>query len=400
MSRIEELIEELCPDGVLYKPLEECTLSIAKIKWKETNDSFQYVDLSSVDRDEKVITETTIIDKSTAPSRAQQVIHKDDVLFGTTRPLLRRFCSVTEEHDGQIASTGYCVLRANTELVLPRWIYHIVGSNDFYAYIEPLQVEGSYPSISDKNVKKYKIPVPPLDVQREIVRVLDHFTLLSAELSAELKARKQQYEYYKGKLLRFGEEVPCRKLRDIASFRNGKGHERDIVADGEYIVVNSKYISTDGAVKKYSNKQICPLYKNDILMVMSDLPNGRALAKCMQVDKNDKYTLNQRIGAFAIKTSDISTRFLLHVLNRNNQLLKYDNGVDQTNLRKDDILDIFIPVPSIEEQERIVTSLDTFNIICNDFAIGLPAEIEARQKQYEYYRDSLLNFREYRHEEY
>lgn len=127
-------------------------------------------------------------------------------------------------------------------------------------------------------------------------------------------------------------------LNELVDFRNGKGHEKNVVQDGEYIVVNSKFISTDGEVKKFSDSQICPVYKNDILMVMSDLPNGRALAKCFLVEEDNKYTLNQRIGAFKVKREDIiNTRYLFYCLNRNFQLLKFDNGVDQTNLRKDDI---------------------------------------------------------------
>ena len=95
-----------------------------------------------------------------------------------------------------------------------------------------------------------------------------------------------------------------------------------------------------------------------------------------------------------MKSNDIITKFLFYALNRNSQLLRYDNGVDQTNLRKDDILNIHIPVPPIEEQQRIVAILDRFDALCNDISEGLPAEIEARQKQYEYYRDKLLTFKE------
>lgn len=167
------------------------------------------------------------------------------------------------------------------------------------------------------------------------------------------------------------------------------------MADGKYIVVNSKFISTDGQVKKYSNEQICPLYVNDVLMVMSDLPSGRALAKCYLVDEDDKYTLNQRIGAFMVrKTELVTTKYLYYMLNRNPQLLKYDNGADQTNLRKADILNISIAIPTIREQKRITEILDRFDTLCNDLSTGLPAEIEARQKQYEYYRDKLLSFKE------
>ena len=182
-------------------------------------------------------------------------------------------------------------------------------------------------------------------------------------------------------------------LEHLVDFRNGKGHEKNIVANGKYIVVNSKFISTDGQVKKYADEQICPLYMNDILMVMSDLPNGRALAKCYLVDADDKYTLNQRIGAFSVNRFDlVTTKYLYYVLNRNSQLLRYDNGADQTNLRKADILNISIAIPEIKEQEKITEILDRFDAFCNDLSAGLPAEIEARQKQYEYYRDKLLSF--------
>lgn len=183
------------------------------------------------------------------------------------------------------------------------------------------------------------------------------------------------------------EEVPFYKLDELVEFRNGKGHEKNIVNDGKYIVVNSKFISTDGEVKKYSDEQISPLFVNDILMVMSDLPNGRALAKCYLVEENDKYTLNQRIGAFKIKRQDIiDVRYLFYYLNRNTQLLRYDNGVDQTNLRKDDILNIEVAVPPLEAQCEIVHILDDFTL----FSAELSAELKARQKQFNYYREKLI----------
>ena len=195
------------------------------------------------------------------------------------------------------------------------------------------------------------------------------------------------------KLSAEGGQVEWLPLRELAEFRNGKGHEKDIVPNGQYVVVNSKYISTDGEVVKYTNTQICPLFKNDICLVMSDLPNGKALAKCRLIDENDKYSLNQRIGAFVNKDDEkLINKYLFYILNRNPQLLRYDNGTDQTNLKKDEILNISIPVPTKEIQERIVYVLDNFDAVCNDLKIGLPAEIEARQKQYEYYRNKLLCF--------
>lgn len=185
-------------------------------------------------------------------------------------------------------------------------------------------------------------------------------------------------------------------LNQIINFMNGKGHEKLIDENGKYIVVNSKFVSTDGKVQKYSVSQISPVFENDILMVMSDLPNGKALAKCFYVDENDKYTLNQRICALSVKNKDeVYSKYLLYILNRNRQLLRYDNGVSQTNLRKDDILKIQIPVPPITEQKRIVTILDKFDVLVNNISIGLPAELKARRSQYEYYRGKLLTFNEY-----
>lgn len=160
-----------------------------------------------------------------------------------------------------------------------------------------------------------------------------------------------------------------------------------------FIVVNSKFISTNGIIRKYCNEQIVPLFENDILIVMSDLPNGKALAKTFFVEENDKYTLNQRIGRITVKdTSILLPKFLNYFLNRTKQLTKYDNGTDQTNLRKDQILDVIIPIPPLEEQHRIVSILDKFETLTNSITEGLPLAIEQSQNRYEYYRELLLNF--------
>lgn len=182
--------------------------------------------------------------------------------------------------------------------------------------------------------------------------------------------------------------VEFKKLNEICEFKNGKGHEKAVSATGSYIIVNSKFISTGGLVAKFCDMQICPVYKHDILMVMSDLPNGRALAKCFVVNEDDKYTLNQRIAGLTIKDKTVMNyKFLYYFLNRNKQLLRYDNKVDQTNLKKSDILNVKVPVPPLEVQREIVRVLDYFTLLTAE----LTAELTARKKQYEYYRDYLLN---------
>ena len=281
-------------------------------------------------------------------------------------------------------------IEVNDNIAYYRYVYHYLSSQ--YEYIKSLGA-GSQTNINAGIVRRIKIPIPPLYVQEEIARILDKFTTLEAELEAELDCRKRQYEYYRNQFLSFSNDVEWRSLRDVFDFRNGKGHEKEIVPAGEFIVVNSKYISSNGLVPKFSNRQLSPVYKDDILMVMSDLPNGRALAKCFLVDKDNTYTLNQRVCGLTIKNSkEINPKFAFYILSRNKHLLKYNNGVDQTNLRKDDILKISIPIPPLAEQQRIVSILDKFEALTTSISEGLPKEIELRRKQYEYYRNQLLSF--------
>lgn len=145
-------------------------------------------------------------------------------------------------------------------------------------------------------------------------------------------------------------------LGESCDFFNGKAHEKDIDAEGAFIVVNSKFISKDGNVKKFSNQQMFPLFEDDIVMVMSDVPNGKALAKCYIIEENDKYSLNQRICA--IRTNEFNIHFLYYQLNRHPYLLEFNNGENQTNLRKDDILTCPLWKPSLEVQDELVELLD------------------------------------------
>ena len=145
-------------------------------------------------------------------------------------------------------------------------------------------------------------------------------------------------------------------LGESCQFFNGKAHEKDIDAEGQFVVINSKFISTDGEVKKFTAKQMFPLVENDIVMVMSDVPNGKALAKCYVIEENDKYSLNQRICA--IRTTEFNIRFLYYQLNRHPYLLAFNNGENQTNLRKGDILNCPLWKPTLDIQEQIVKVLD------------------------------------------
>lgn len=372
MNKLEKLIKEIYSKGVEYKKLDH----VLKIKNGKDYKKFQLGDIPVYGSGGVIAyINTSVYEKPSVLIPRKGSIDK---LYYVDKP----FWTVDTIFYTEI----------NEDIVIPKYVYYFLQMQ----HLEKLNTAGGVPSLTQAVLNKILIPIPPLPVQHEIVRILDKFTELTAELTAELIARKKQYEYYKNRLLTFSVSLmDSYRLEEIVNFKNGKGHEKDIVLKGKYIVVNSKFISTNGEVKKYSNKQISPVFVNDVLMVMSDLPNGRALAKCFFVEQNDMYTLNQRIGAFTVKNEKIiRPKFLYYILNRNQQLLRYDNGVDQTNLKKDEILKISIPIPTIEEQEKIIRYLDKFNDICNSISQGLPAEIEARQKQYEYYRDKLLSFKE------
>jgi type I restriction enzyme S subunit len=145
-----------------------------------------------------------------------------------------------------------------------------------------------------------------------------------------------------------------RRLVDVADYRNGKAHEQEINEDGEYIVVNSKFVSTDGRVKKYSNALIEPLKTGEIAFVLSDVPNGKAIARTFLVDENNKYSLNQRIAGIT-PHEDTDSYFLSVLMNRNNYFLKFDNGVGQTNLSKSEVENFSERYPSYEEQVKVGT---------------------------------------------
>lgn len=150
----------------------------------------------------------------------------------------------------------------------------------------------------------------------------------------------------------FTEDWEQRKLEEVASYRNGKAHEKDISENGKFIVINSKFVSTNGKTRKYSDKQIEPMKVNEIAFVLSDVPNGRAIARTFLVDENNKYSLNQRIAGIT-PNSNTDAYFLNVLLNRHQYFLRFDDGVGQTNLSKKDVENFSEKYPSMEEQSKI-----------------------------------------------
>lgn len=153
-------------------------------------------------------------------------------------------------------------------------------------------------------------------------------------------------------------------LTKVADYENGKAHEQDIDSTGNFIVVNSKFISQNGVVKKFTNTAFCPATKDDVLMVLSDIPNGKAIAKCFLVEEDNRYTVNQRICRLTPR--NLNSKILYYLLNRNPYFLAFDDGVKQTNLRKEDVLNCPLLIPNDpKEQEKIADTLSSIDELIN-----------------------------------
>ena len=236
-------------------------------------------------------------------------------------------------------------------------------------------------NISKGHVENFNFLSPDYTEQQKIG---NFFSKLDRQIELEeekLELLEQQKRGYMQKIfsqeLRFKDENnnnypewKIKKLEEISEFQNGKAHENFVSDTGKFILVNSKFISTESKVKKYVDKQLTPLRINDIAIVMSDVPNGKALAKCYLIENDNTFTLNQRIGR--IFNIEGNSRFLFTQINRNKQLLKYDSGVGQTNLKKSEIIGIKIYWPNKREQDKI-----------GDFFINLDSIIEKQSTKVE-----------------
>lgn len=208
LYQTEKIVKIDLDNKIEWKKINDVTKKVENIKWGNyTVEKFNYIDLSSINRDNNKIISTEIINKNNAPSRAKQIILENDIIFGTTRPLLKRLSVITKEYNNHICSTGFCVLRVDNEKILPKWVFYCLETEKFYSYVSQLQKGASYPAITDNEVKAYSIPIPALEIQRYIIEILDKFQTLINDISQglpkEIELREKQYIYYREKLLNF-----------------------------------------------------------------------------------------------------------------------------------------------------------------------------------------------------
>lgn len=330
MSKLEELIKEFCPNGVEYKKLGELGKFYGGLSGKSKNDF--------TDGNEKFITYKNVYSNPALDldiedrvkinkGEKQNSLQYGDIVFtgSSETPDECGFSSViTKETNEKLYLNSFCFFfrMDDPSLLLPDFAKHLFRADSIRYQIGKTASGVTRYNVSKEKMKQVQIPLPALPVQREIVRVLDSFTLYSAELTAELTARRKQYEFYRDKLLTFSQnDFEWTTLEKIAVYTNGKGHENNVNEKGKYILINSKFVSTKGEVIKFVDKQFSPIYQNEFAMVLSDLPNGRALAKCFFVLEDDRYTVNQRICRISNINEKILPKFLFYYMDRNKYFL-------------------------------------------------------------------------------
>ena len=278
-------------------------------------------------------------------------------------------------------------------LVDVRFAYYYMSAN-FKAFIMRKAVSATVTSIRKPMIEQFRIPIPPLAVQQEIVRILDSFTELTAELTAELTSRRKQYEHYRDNLLTFGDDVPKIPLSEVGSVcmckRILKSQTNDVggipfYKIGTFGKAANAYIS-ENTYEEYRSKYNFPK-KGDILISAAG-----TIGRTVVYDGEPAYFQDSNIVWIANDESKILNRFLIHCYAMKPWYVSAGGTI--ARLYNDNILRAVIPMPPLGRQEFIVNTLERFETLCNDISSGLPAEIAARQKQYEYYRDKLLTFKE------
>lgn len=385
MNKIERLIKELCPNGVEWEEIGKIIDYEQPTKYlvssKEYNDNYELPVLTAGQT--FILGYTNETEGIYQASKENPVIIFDD--FTTSKKWV--------DFNFKVKSTAMKILKVKSGVsnILIRYVWHYLGTITYSPDQHGRQWISTY--------SKFKIPIPPLEIQEEIVKILDKFTDYVTELTTELTLRQKQYNYYRDKLLSFENQcykVVWRNLGDVATFNYGytakaseSGEVRfiritDINENGYLKVSDQKYIQSFTDVEKYFVK------KGDLLMART----GATYGKTVYYDSDD----NAVYASFLIKISpnpELNSRYYWHFSKSNlywNQADKLVSKAGQPQFNANSLKNIKIPIPSLEIQSRIVQVLDNFDAVCNDLNIGLPKEIELRQKQYEFFRDKLLTF--------
>ena len=412
MSKLDELIKELCPNGVEYKELGEVLVSLntglnpRKFFRLNTEDATNYyVTIREIQKNRIQFSDKTdrINQEALILCNKRANLEKGDILFSGTGTI-GEVAIVDETPNNWSIKEGVYSLKPISTSINSKFLMYILQTKNIKEKYFQKVVGGTVKSITMADLKKVDIPIPPLEIQEEIVRILDDYTKsveeLKEKLNKELIARKKQYSWYRDYLLNFENRVEIVKLGSISNIVRGASPRPisnyitleedginwikigDVDSESRYVEETKEKITQEGAKKSR-------IVKKGDLILSNSMSFGRPYIVNQEGCIHDGWIL------ISDYQTNYSTDFLYYLLTTN-KVQKYmrDNVVSGTvqNLNIDIVKNIEIPLPPLEVQKRIVEVLDNFEKICNNLNIGLPAEIEARQKQYEFYRNFLLTF--------
>ena len=409
MSKLDELIGKLCPNGVEYKSLGEiATISRGgNFQKKDFCDrGVPCIHYGQIYTKYGLFVDKTITFITEERAKKQKFAKKNDIVMAVTSENIEDVCKcLAWLGNEEVAVSGHsAIIRHNQN---PKYLVYYFHSQMFFSQKRKLAHGTKVIEVTPDTLKSIKLPVPPLEVQREIVHILDSFTLLTAELTAELTveltARKKQYEFYRDELLSVKKNIPIVKLGDVATeFYRGSGIKRDEVTDtgipcvryGEIYTTYNTWFDKCVSYTKLDFVKSPKYFENgDILFAITG-ESVEDIAKSVAYIGHEKCLAG---GDIVVMKHNQNPRYLAHVLATTEARMQKSKGKVKSKVVHSNvpsIKEIQIPLPSLEIQEKYANVLDNFEAICTDLNIGLPAEIEARQKQYEYYRDLLLTFAE------
>ena len=398
MSQIDKLIADLCPDGVSHYQLGEIA------GYSDTRAQASHLDKTTfVGVDNLLPNKGGRVDASHAPNTSSLTAYEaGDLLLGNIRPYLKKIwlSDRTGGCSGDVLAIR--LSKAFHPLVDARFLYYTLSSDKFFSYATQHSKGAKMPRGDKAAILNFRVPVPPLEVQREIVRALDKFT----QLEAELEARRRQYEHYRNQLLAFSgiagvRWVPMGKIGTLT--RGRRFTKKDMTSSGvpciHYGEIYTHYgVSTRKAISHVRDILATKLRyaKPGDVVIAGVGETVKDVAKAVAWLGETPVAIHDDTFFFRSKQDPTYISYAMQTTAFHDQKERWVSRAKVKRIGNEGISQIVIPVPSLEEQRRIVSVLDKFDSLVNDISIGLPAELAARRKQYEYYRDRLLTFEEKR----
>lgn len=376
MGKINELIQQYCPDGVEYVNVGDvCDIH----KGVQFNKS-----------DMKEMGSYPVMNGGINPSGYAEVFNEDENTITISQG--GASAGYVNFLDSKFWLGAHCYALKPYSVVMNRYLYHYIKQSEIT--LQQCQYGAGIPALAKSTISSLEIPLPPLPVQEAIVNILDRFTVYAAELQAELQARQQQYNYYRDTLLSFEgrEDVQWKKLGEVGKVCMCKRilkEQTSLSGDVPFFKIGTfggkadAYISQE-LFETYKAKYSYPK-KGDILISAAG-----TIGRTVVFDGCPSYFQDSNIVWLKHDESVVLNSYLKYCYSLNPWAVS--TGGTIARLYNDNILNAIIPIPPLSVQQRIVDILDRFDTLVNDLSQGLPAEIEARQQQYEYYRDRLLTF--------